>query len=869
MYEIGHTISHYRIVEQLGQGGMGEVYKAFDEKLKRAVAIKRLRPEIAADSEHRQRFLKEAQHAAGINHQGVAGIHDILEQDGELLLVMEYVEGRTLQDLRLKPVSIESFALIARQCLEALQAAHEHGVVHRDLKPSNIMLTSSRQVKLLDFGLARRVSPGAETTADSVLLTQPGTVPGTLAYMAPEVLRGNPADHRSDIFSMGVVFYEMLTGRHPFMDATAPATAHRIFSTRPEVPSASNPEVTPALDLVVGRMLEKDPVLRYASARDVLDDLRELRQAAKSAVSGVVATVPKPARLGRLWKLGTLPLAAALLLIASPRVRETLLSGWRSPSLPAHPTLVVLPLASGGGMAQFAAFAGGMTEELGQHLSEAATHRPFSVVPCSLASARDVTEVGAVGKQLGADFALTGQLTARETDVRVDLALVDAKTGRRLRGTVFAGPLSDPMTLDFLMTEKSLGLLGFELEPRERRELAVFGTSDPVAYQRYLEGLGRLYYSRDSDHPTAAVESFREALALDSDFAQARTEIGNAHLAAYEQSGSPGELQAALSDCLASSRQKPELPGAQSCLGRSYLLTGDLVSAVGCFERARFLSASDLTVLEDLAVAYEASGRKEDAERVYAEAVRQKPEYWRGHSNLGAFYFQQSRFQEAETEFSKVVQLAPLYYRAYSNLCGVYGELFQWQQMQHACEQSLQIREQGGAYTNLASAYFYQHRFSAAVEVARKALIFMERNDPQSQSYIDYGNLAEVLYWSPGERDKAAGPYRKAIEGAERYLRSNARDVATLGRIALYHAMLGDKTAALEYLNRSLAIDPANPETLFKAGVIYKQFGDAERALKCLSEAVAKGLKTEKIALHPIFEDLNPVPKFRALVGRQ
>jgi serine/threonine-protein kinase len=520
-------------------------------------------------------------------------------------------------------------------------------------------------------------------------------------------------------------------------------------------------------------------------------------------------------------------------------------------------------------MAQFSAFAGGMTEELGQRLSEAAMHRAFSVVPCSLARARAVTEVGAIGKQLGADLALTGKLTARETDARVELALVDGNTGRRLRRTAFTGPLSDPMTLDFLMTEKSLDLLGYRLEPRERRELAAYGTADPVAYQRYLEGLGRLYYSRESGRQKAAIESFREALALDRSFAQARTEIGNAHLSAYEQSGSREELQEALSDCLASSGQKPELPGAQCCLGRAYLQMEDLVSAVGCFERARFLSASDLSILEDLAQAYEAAGRKEDAERIYAEAVRQKPDYWISHSLLGAFYFHQSRFQEAEAEFSKVVKLAPQYYRAHSNLCGVYGELFRWEDMQRACEQSLQMREEGAAYTNLATAYFFQHRFSAAVEVARKALIFLERNDPQSQSYIDYGNLAEVLYWSPGEREKAAGPYRKAIERAGRYLRSNARDTATLGQVALYHAMLGDKTEALEYLNRSLAIDPANPETLFKAGVIYKKFGDTERALKCLSEAVEKGLKPEKIALHPIFEDLNSDPKFRALVGRQ
>jgi len=865
---IGRKIKHYEILEKLGAGGMGEVYKAFDTKLRRPVAVKRMRPDIAADPERRKRFMREAQSAAGIGHPCVAQIHEILEENGELLMVMEYIEGRTLQKSGTETSDLDGFLSMAEQCVDGLAAAHEHGVIHRDIKPGNIMVTSLGRVKLLDFGLAYRQPMPGDAATKSTVLTEENAIPGTLAYMAPEVLSGKPADPRSDIFSLGLVFYERLTGRHPFQDVTAPATVHRILGSRPAPVSDLNPHVPEELERIIMRMLEKDPAIRYANAADLLADLRSCKQSGTGSGRHVSATKAVARRRSRyLWALAALALVVALVLSSGDRIRDYLSARWGLAPLPENPTLAIMPLAASGVSDQFSAFAGGLTEVLSERLSQISAHRPFGVVPRSLARARRVAEIRDIGMQLGANLALSGRLVERESDVQVELALIDGKTGRTLRRNEFSGSLSDPMSLDLQLAEKSCELLGFELDPRERRELAEYGTSDPAAYQRYLRGLGQLWYSQEPEHEKNSTAALSEAVDLDPGFAQAHTAMGNANLAVFSETGDRDLLQAALSCCLKASGSSGELAGSSLCLGEVYLLLDQPEKAVAHLERAKYLSPRDSGVLIELGGAYHAMGRQEDAERVYREAAQNKPDYWINRSVLGAFYFGQSRLQEAEREFKRVTELAPVSYRAYYNLCAVYGEMFRWDEMQKACERSLQIREQGAAYTNLATAYFFQNRYREAAEVARKALLFLDRNEKGSSSYLDYGNLAEILYWAPGERPNAAEPYRKALEGVTQYLNHTPRDLGALGRAALYQAMLGNGEKALACLQSALKIGPDNPETLFKAALVFKQLNQAGKSLDYLQLALEKGIHKGKARNHPIFQDLRNDPRFQALIG--
>jgi tetratricopeptide (TPR) repeat protein/predicted Ser/Thr protein kinase len=298
-------VGRFAIRARLGAGGMGEVYLADDTKLKRSVALKRIAPRLRTDPNFRQRFLKEAERASALSDQRIAGVYDVLEQKDETFLVMEYVEGSTLRDRLGPPFSLEQFLPVALQCAEALVAAHDKGVVHRDIKPENIMLTPKGQVKILDFGVAKRLPrPGEQTDSGSAAGGQEA-VAGTPAYMAPEVLLEKDSDQRADIFSLGVVFYEMLAGKHPFRTESFLETADRILHAIPLPLSQVNPHVPERLAHLISRMLAKEPSARYATAADLVRELHAIRTG--------VAPLPWRRKISWRMALASIVIAVAVL----------------------------------------------------------------------------------------------------------------------------------------------------------------------------------------------------------------------------------------------------------------------------------------------------------------------------------------------------------------------------------------------------------------------------------------------------------------------------------------------------------------------------------------------------------------------------
>src|SRR6266404_2669375 len=278
---IAESIAHYRIIKKLGAGGMGEVYLALDTKLDRKVAIKVLQPDSLAEEHLKKRLLKEAQAAARLDHPNICAVYDVNEADSLTFIVMQYIEGETLAEkMERQPLELTTALAIAEQAAEALAEAHTHGVVHRDLKPQNMMITPRGQLKILDFGLSKqmRSSDSVDFEAPTAtLLSTPGQVVGTVPYMSPEQLQGEPLDARSDIFSLGVTFYEMLAGKHPFQDKSAAVTLSRIMLSDPIPTEQFHAQVSPELQALLNKMLCKDKAARYQSAQDFLTDLRRLR----------------------------------------------------------------------------------------------------------------------------------------------------------------------------------------------------------------------------------------------------------------------------------------------------------------------------------------------------------------------------------------------------------------------------------------------------------------------------------------------------------------------------------------------------------------------------------------------------------------
>src|SRR6266567_6811285 len=370
----GTVAGRFVISKLLGAGGMGQVYQAQDTKLKRVVAIKRMAPRLQQDERDRRRFLREAQQASALNHPNIAGIYDVIEEQGEIFLIMEYVEGTPLRAIMQghKGCTTEEFFKLATQGLEGLNAAHEKGILHGDIKPENIMLTPEGRVKVLDFGVARRFSLGDGDNAALTVETLSGAMSGTPAYMAPEVLMQRPYDGRADLFSLGLVCYEMLGGQQPFETDSIAGTLASVLHKDPPPIEQINPKVSSSMSAVVQTMLAKDPAQRYSTARDVLVDLRRVQRGEDPVFAQDSASLDRKKFIG---KTTGIIMAIALLLAAGGFLLRNLIKRGSAGGRAAQATseqstiLAVLPFTAIESNPKLSALGQGLVESVSAKLS--------------------------------------------------------------------------------------------------------------------------------------------------------------------------------------------------------------------------------------------------------------------------------------------------------------------------------------------------------------------------------------------------------------------------------------------------------------------------------------------------------------------
>lgn len=513
---VGRTISHYRILEKLGGGGMGIVYKAEDTRLGRFVALKFLPEVVLADRMAIERFKREARAASALNHPHICTIHDIDEHEGRQFIVMELMEGETLKHrIALGSMEMEEIAKLGRQIAEALQAAHIKKIVHRDIKPANIFLTELGQVKVLDFGLAKLLTPvSTESTLEDLVQTR-GPV-GTLPYMAPEQILGREVDARTDIYALGMVLYEMTVGKRPFREDLATHLTDDILHQVPPAPGHSG-----RLDEIIMKCLEKDPGSRYQSARQVAANLEALAsgsttwtwwQRPRNVVAAGVLTVALTA--GVLFGLDV--------------------GGWRGhllsrASAPQVESLAVLPLLNLSGDPQQEFFADGMTDELTTTLARiSALHVTSRTSVMGFKGTKK--PLHEIAKELNVDAVLEGSVNRSGNRVRVTAQLIEAKTDRHLWADNYERDLRDVLALQDEVARDIADEIRVKLTPNERTRLTAARTIDPEAHDAYLRG--RLFWSKYTEEGmTKAKDYFEQAIAKDPEYAAAYSGLSDSYTA--------------------------------------------------------------------------------------------------------------------------------------------------------------------------------------------------------------------------------------------------------------------------------------------------------------------------------------------------
>jgi serine/threonine protein kinase/tetratricopeptide (TPR) repeat protein len=780
---IGRSLGHYRITAAIGAGGMGEVYRATDTKLGRDVAIKMLPAAVAQDAERLARFEREARSLASLNHPNIVTIYAVEEDGGSRFLAMELVEGETLDTL-LAPggLPLPRFFEIAVPLADALSAAHERGIVHRDLKPGNVMVTREGRVKVLDFGLAKLEAAASNpdltsTPTESRLdLTSEGQIFGTVAYMSPEQTRGGKVDARSDVFSLGVVFYQMLTGERPFQGASAVDMISSILRDTPPSVTDRRGDLPTHLARILRRCLEKDPRDRYQTSRDVYNELRDLRAETSSASSapsprseaavGHGATPPAPAA----WRRRAWAAAIATVLLGSVLYvasRSGMLHpGSRAPQAGSEPhaiqSIAVLPLDNYSGDPGQDYFAEGMTDELTSDLASISQLRVISRGSTMQFKGARRPPTPEIARMLNVDAIVEGSVLRAGDKVRITAQLIDARADRHLWSKSFERNSRDVLALQDELAAAIAREIHVRLTPDEQSRLTRAPSVNPEAYDAYLKG--RYFFNRPSDENLKkAIAQFEEAVGLDPTYAPAFSGLSDAYLWAGFNEG-----------VLTASEARPKAKAAAE-------------KAIALDDK----SAEAHTSLAVFKLFYEYDWAGSEVE--FRRAFALNPNYAFAHDQFGMALAFQGRLDEAIAEGKRAAELDPL--SPQIPLDANVG--IAWQGKYQAA------KDQARRAAALDPTYFFAPYQAGWIDLQAGKVHdaipeFRKAKTMESPAFVS----AWLAYAYGASGDRAS-----AIAEAEDLKKKSLNGSVTAFDMALVSLGLGDRARALDYLERAYAAD--------------------------------------------------------------
>jgi TolB-like protein/Flp pilus assembly protein TadD len=900
---IGRTLQHYEVLEKLGSGGMGEVYVARDTKLNRQVALKVLPPELSGHVDRRRRFEREAQAVAALNHPNIVTLHSVEESDGIHFLTMELVEGETLtQAIPHGGMTLERFFDIAVPLADAVSAAHQKGVIHRDLKPANVMVSPDGVPKVLDFGLAKLAEPSDESAEATQLpttsVTQDGKIVGTFSYMSPEQAEGKPVDARSDVFSLGILLYEMATGERPFQGDTSISVLSAILKDNPKSASDTNPRMPRAVARVIQRCLSKAPEDRFQSAQGLKAELVLLKGESESgdlgepAPSRQAGEPPSGVFVGGIViksSVGLLALAALVVAVwifsrsgeeAAPVSSGAAVTGEPDPSgfaADGRKRIAVLPLENLG-PADEAYFAAGITEEITSRLAAVS-----GLAVISRASTQSYDRSGKsmqeIGQDLGVDYVLDGTVrwqrsAGGESRVRVTPPLIEAATDTQLWSDRLDRSMEDLFQVQSEIATSVVKQLGVTLMSGERDAVEATPTENLEAYQEYLRGKELVSELVSTVEWGAGIDHLKRAVELDPEFAVGWAELSISHsqMHHYREDLSQERLNLARAAADRSLSLRPDLPEARIALGYYYYWGHkDYEQALEQF--ALVNRPDEPKVHEAVAYIHRRQGRFEDALNGLQSALKLDPRNANLKLELASTSGLLRRYADAESWLRQALELAP-------NNAAIYARL---------------IRNHVDRNGDLAAARRALDAMPASDDPQRDLdRIHQARREGSYQEALDVLAStratvfqAQEYYWPPsllqGHTFKLMGRSQEAKAACEQAESVLLEKVEEDGREHRYHAALGLVYACLGQGER--AIQEATlgsdlyPLSRDRFGglafvenlvLVLAQVGEIDRALDRLEPLVTEPgeLSWYIVARDPLWKALWDDPRFQAMEER-